>query len=183
MMYQGVLGKFPFSVTEIEICTFRDLTRNREYSYAEHKVVSGLPKLQHTGRNLDTVELTEFLTDGPSVLTVAVRDGTDTNEYCRGKQKTKRGGIWYTPQSGIWQTVWAEHVPENYVQALLFTPELPEGRVRWRLAAPAPKGARIEISYQGTPVAEGETDEDGRLARMEAFTLKAVENLVNLSHR
>ena len=34
-----------------------------------------------------TVELTEFLTDGPSVLTVAVRDGTDTNEYCRGKQK------------------------------------------------------------------------------------------------
>ncbi len=52
-----------------------------------------------------TVELTEFLTDGLSVLTVAVRDGTDTNEYCRGKQKTKRGGIWYTPQSGIWQTV------------------------------------------------------------------------------
>ena len=47
------------------------------------------------------------------------------------------------------------------MQALLFTPELPEGRVRWRLAAPAPKGARIEISYQGTPVGSGETDEDG----------------------
>ena len=69
-----------------------------------------------------TVELTEFLTDGPSVLTVAVRDGTDTNEYCRGKQKTKRSGIWYTPQSGIWQTVWLESVPQNYIRSLHVTP-------------------------------------------------------------
>lgn len=61
MMYQGVLGKFPFSVTELEVCTFRDLTCNREYNYAEHKVVSGLSKLQHTGRSLDTVELTVTL--------------------------------------------------------------------------------------------------------------------------
>lgn len=73
MMYQGVLGKFPFSVTEIEICTFRDLTRNREYSYAEHKVVSGLPKLQHTGRNLDTVELTVILFPLTPASTVKLR--------------------------------------------------------------------------------------------------------------
>ena len=108
-----------------------------------------------------TLDITKLLRDGENILTVAVRDDTDTVPLSRGKQKTKRGGIWYTPQSGIWQTVWAEQVPENHVQSLLFTPELPEGRVRWRVAASAPKGARIEISYQGTPVAEGETDEDG----------------------
>ena len=77
-----------------------------------------------------TVELTEFLTDGPSVLTVAVRDGTDTNEYCRGKQKTKRGGIWYTPQSGIWQTVWMEWVPQSYITGLRLTPDAANGCVR-----------------------------------------------------
>ena len=77
-----------------------------------------------------TVALTEFLTDGPSVLTVAVRDGTDTNEYCRGKQKTKRGGIWYTPQSGIWQTVWMEWVPQSYITGLRITPDAANGCVR-----------------------------------------------------
>ena len=124
--------------------------------------VNGLLAGTHTGGyTAFTLDMTKLLRDGENILTVAVRDDTDAVPLSRGKQKTKRGGIWYTPQSGIWQTVWAEHVPENYVQALLFTPELPEGRVRWRLAAPAPKGARIEISYQGTPVAEGETDEDG----------------------
>ena len=124
--------------------------------------VNGLLAGTHTGGyTAFTLDMTKLLRDGENILTVAVRDDTDAVPLSRGKQKTKRGGIWYTPQSGIWQTVWAEHVPENYVQALLFTPELPEGRVRWRLAAPAPKGARIEISYQGTPAAEGETDEDG----------------------
>ena len=124
--------------------------------------VNGLLAGTHTGGyTAFTLDMTKLLRDGENILTIAVRDDTDAVPLSRGKQKTKRGGIWYTPQSGIWQTVWAEHVPENYVQALLFTPELPEGRVRWRLAAPAPKGARIEISYQGTPVGSGETDEDG----------------------
>ena len=124
--------------------------------------VNGLLAGTHTGGyTAFTLDITKLLRDGENILTVAVRDDTDTVPLSRGKQKTQRGGIWYTPQSGIWQTVWAEQVPENHVQSLLFTPELPEGRVRWRVAASAPKGARIEISYQRTPVAEGETDEDG----------------------
>ena len=35
-----------------------------------------------------------------------------------GKQTLKRGGMWYTPVSGIWQSVWLESVPENYIQKL-----------------------------------------------------------------
>ncbi len=51
-----------------------------------------------------------------------VRDDTEKSWHSRGKQKTKRGGIWYTPQSGIWQTVWMEAVPANYVRGLLIVP-------------------------------------------------------------
>ena len=124
--------------------------------------VNGLLAGAHTGGyTAFTLDITKLLQDGENVLTVAVRDDTDTVPLSRGKQKTTRGGIWYTPQSGIWQTVWAEQVPEHYIQSLLFTPELPEGRIRWMLTASAPKDARIEISYQGTPVTEGVTDEDG----------------------
>lgn len=73
MMYQGVLGAFPFSVTEAEVCTFRDLTRTREYRYAEHEVVSGLSRLQHTGRHLDTVELTVIVLPLTPLSTVRLR--------------------------------------------------------------------------------------------------------------
>ena len=58
MMYQGVLGTFFFTVTDMEVATFRDLKQQREIQFAEHKCVSGLPKVQHTGRNLDTLSLT-----------------------------------------------------------------------------------------------------------------------------
>ena len=76
----------------------------------------------HTGGyTAFTLDATDALAES-NVLLVAVRDGTDTNELSRGKQKTKRGGIWYTPQSGIWQTVWLESVPQNYIRSLRVTP-------------------------------------------------------------
>lgn len=58
-------------------------------------------------------------------LTVAVTDVTDASWQSRGKQSSHPGGIWYTPQSGIWQTVWLEAVPQTYISALRITP-LPE---------------------------------------------------------
>ena len=62
----------------------------------------------HTGGyTAFTIDLTDEVT-GDDELLVRVRDDSDESPLARGKQKTKRGGIWYTPQSGIWQTVWAE---------------------------------------------------------------------------
>ena len=84
----------------------------------------------HTGGyTAFTLDATDALAES-NVLLVAVRDGMDTNELSRGKQKTKRGGIWYTPQSGIWQTVWAEWVPERYISALRITPDAAHSCVR-----------------------------------------------------
>ncbi len=118
-----------------------------------------------------SADVTEFLEER-SVLTVRVQDGTDTTPYSRGKQKMKRGGIWYTPQSGLWQTVWAELVPEAHVRAVVFTPELPQGVVRWKLDAPGPQGACVEISLHGAAVASGTCD-----ARGEGSARIAPENL------
>lgn len=76
------------------------------------------------------VDITDFLlSDTDSELIVHVHDGTDENEFARGKQRTKRGGIWYTPQSGIWQSVWAEWVPEAHISALRITPCVERGCV------------------------------------------------------
>lgn len=64
-----------------------------------------------------------------NTLLVKVRDYSDTLSHSRGKQKSKRGGIWYTAQSGIWQTVWLESVPEQYIESLRITPLFDESAV------------------------------------------------------
>lgn len=59
-------------------------------------------------------------------IVVRVTDDTDASWHTRGKQRRKRGGIWYTPQSGIWQTVWLEPVAANGVDALVLEPRYDE---------------------------------------------------------
>ncbi len=44
--------------------------------------------------------------------------------YPYGKQRKKRGGMWYTPVSGIWQQVWLENVPANYIKGVAIEPDL-----------------------------------------------------------
>lgn len=73
MMYQGLLGLFPFTVCEAEVCTFRDLKLSHEQVYAEHKVLSGPPKLQHTGRNLIPITLTVRIVPLKTFSTVNLR--------------------------------------------------------------------------------------------------------------
>jgi len=67
-------------------------------------------------------DITTLVRDGDNTLTVAVTDDSDTGLEAYGKQKLKRGGIWYTAQSGIWQTVWAETVPQQYIADVRITP-------------------------------------------------------------
>lgn len=68
-----------------------------------------------------SAEITDALKE-INTLVVRVRDDTDASWHSRGKQKTKRGGIWYTPQSGIWQTVWMEAMPKRHISGLRIVP-------------------------------------------------------------
>ena len=72
---------------------------------------------KHTGGYLPfEFEITEAVQAGENDLVVAVKDLSDTSYHSRGKQKLERGGMFYTAQSGIWQTVWLERVPEKYIK-------------------------------------------------------------------
>ena len=69
-----------------------------------------------------TFDITDMLRE-KNLLEVTVTDeGTEVLSDARGKQSDKPGGIWYTAQSGIWQTVWLESVPENHITGLKVTP-------------------------------------------------------------
>jgi beta-galactosidase/beta-glucuronidase len=78
---------------------------------------------KHEGGYLPfAVDITSALKSGENVLTVSVQDDADSEIYGRGKQKYKRGGIWYTATSGIWQSVWLESVPNGYLEGMRLTP-------------------------------------------------------------
>ena len=68
-------------------------------------------------------DVTADLRPGENELTVSVLDPLD-HDYPWGKQRHNRGGMWYTPVSGIWQTVWLECVPDDAVENLRVEPSL-----------------------------------------------------------
>ncbi len=93
-----------------------------------------------------SADITDCLTDGENELLVRVQDDTDASWHSRGKQRTKRGNIWYTPQSGIWQTVWMECVPKTYITGLHITP-MPDLRsVQIKVNTNAP--ADVSIAFE-----------------------------------
>ena len=113
---------------------------------------------EHLGGYLPfSFELTKALLKDNNTITVEVEDTTN-NEFPYGKQRKKRGGMWYTPISGIWQPVWLESVPNNYVSSLRITPTLDSvtidtvgGEVEKLIEIKLPAGVK-EYSYSGDSI-------------------------------
>ncbi len=83
----------------------------------------------HVGGYLPfSLDITDALAPGENRILVEVQDDLDT-ELAYGKQTNKRGGMWYTPVSGIWQSVWLESVPNSYIRSLKITPSLTAVRI------------------------------------------------------
>lgn len=83
---------------------------------------------QHLGGNVGgylpfSFEITNALKEGENLLKVDVTDTLDLS-LPYGKQRKKRGGMWYTPVSGIWQTVWLESVKAELIEGLKITPDM-----------------------------------------------------------
>ena len=86
--------------------------------------VNGACAGEHTGGYLPfSFEIASHLREGDNLLEVEVWDDTDIM-LPYGKQRKKRGGMWYTPISGIWQPVWLESVPKEHIRSLKITPYL-----------------------------------------------------------
>lgn len=118
---------------------------------------------KHVGGYLPfSVDLTPFLQPGSNTLrlTVRVQDFSDASYHSRGKQKLSPGGMYYTAQSGIWQTVWMETVPDHYMTALDLTADPKKGQVRVTIGENLGKAfpdARVKI-WDAVILADDEKD-------------------------
>ena len=117
------------------------------------------------------LDVTEALNGtGRNTLWVAVQDPGDTGTQARGKQTLHPGGMFYPAQSGIWQTVWLERVPENYITELTVTPDYDARTVTVKAHTSLPGGAAnlwAVVRAGGVTIAEDwgsdEADRDGEV--------------------
>jgi beta-galactosidase/beta-glucuronidase len=113
--------------------------------YLARVLVNGKEVGTHTGGyQAFSFDITDALQQGNNKITVAVWDPTDKGNNPKGKQVLKPQGIMYTPTSGIWQTVWMETVPMNYISSLTITPNIDGGYVS--IVVHANKSEPVELS-------------------------------------
>ena len=80
--------------------------------------VNGKQLCHHeNGYEAFSCDITDALEETNEII-VRCKDDLNDQSFPYGKQVKERGGMWYTPVSGIWQTVWVESVPEAYIQSL-----------------------------------------------------------------
>lgn len=85
---------------------------------------------KHVGGFLPfSFEIQNFVKQDDNILIVKVQDLTDSSYHSRGKQRLKHGGIWYTPQSGIYFPVFIESVSLDYIEDIKITPNIDEKEV------------------------------------------------------
>ncbi len=105
-----------------------------------------------------TIDISSYVGKSKKVmLDIGVYDPTDEGPQPIGKQKKKPEGIWYTPVTGIWQTVWLEAVPQTYFAGLTITPDIDNGLVRMSAAVnEVQPGDRFRVSVlrEGKAIAE-----------------------------
>lgn len=83
-----------------------------------------------------SLDITPYLkAKGEQKLVVRVFDGTDKGYQPRGKQVLNPNGIWYTPVSGIWQTVWIEPVAKSHISGIKAIPNLDQKNIAVTVAA------------------------------------------------
>ena len=93
--------------------------------------VNGIYVGQHTGGYTPfSFDISKALKKGTNELTVKVWDPTSNGEQPRGKQIAEPNTIWYTPVSGIWQTVWLEPVAEVHLSSIKTTPDIDRRTLR-----------------------------------------------------
>ena len=117
-----------------------------------------------------TLDITDYLRPGRNTLWVAVQDPTGNGTQARGKQTLTPGGMFYPAQSGIWQTVWLERVPDNYITELTVTPDYDARTVTVKAHTAQPGGAKnlwAVVRAGGVTIAEDwggdEADQDGEV--------------------
>lgn len=112
----------------------------------------------HTGGSTAfSFNITKLLTKGNQEIVVSVWDPTDTGDQARGKQVLDPRGIWYTPVTGIWQTVWMEPVGGTSISSVYPVSDIDRGTITVNTGITGSRGneeLRVKVLSNGSVVGE-----------------------------
>ena len=102
-------------------------------------------------------DITDALTsDEQQTITLSVWDPTNEQRQPNGKQRLKPGGIFYTPVTGIWQTVWLETVNAAHIERLQIVPNIDDGTVTVGVAHSSNAVAHVAVLRDGRVITEAD---------------------------
>ena len=117
--------------------------------------INGQAVGQHSGGyDRFSFDITDFIRPGENEIAISVWDPTDSGWQPRGKQVLKPQKIWYTAVTGIWQTVWLEPVPAEFIRSLRITPDADQGAVDVRVEGPGGSQVVVEAFLEGRKVGQ-----------------------------
>ncbi len=98
----------------------------------------------------------------PQEIVVAAWDPTDEGPQPRGKQVKKPQSIWYTPVTGIWQTVWLESVPDTYISSTRHTTDFDSRTLHVSAVVEGQRtGDRFRVTVLDGATKIGEAEQEG----------------------
>ena len=145
----------------------------RTMVFIGHDEVTDVP--HEGGQNPFTVDITDYVKKGGNELTVCVWDPTEDFVNSRGKQSFNPSGCFYTRVSGIWQTIWMETVPENYIKSYKVFTDIDKGTVRFEFDKVEGAG-EVEVTTDMSKDFECWSPENPKLYH---FTAKYGRDVVN----
>lgn len=118
------------------------------------------------GSKAFSFDVTRYLKRGEQELVVSVWDPTDQGMQARGKQVLNPRGIWYTPVSGIWQTVWMEPVSKTSIQSVYPVADIDKKQVKLHTSLAGAKGGEeilVKVTNENEIVLEKKFSSHGEL--------------------
>lgn len=155
LWYKTILPKFDYGSDSRVLLHFGAVDQ-RAHIFVNEKNVGS-----HNGGYLPfTLDITDALLggDADNKLIVMVQDDSDSSYHSRGKQTLKRGGMYYTAQSGIWQTVWLEVVPKTHITAYRILPDRDLNHVHITICTNDPCEVSVRVLDEDGAVTIAETE-------------------------
>jgi len=113
-------------------------------------------------------EITDFVEIGDNNVVIYALDDTRSGNQPSGKQSDRyySYGCFYTRTTGIWQTVWLEYVPFNYIKNVKYYPDVNNGKVDIKADLCGDGEFEVKVSYEGKVVGEGKVKSNGGKANL-----------------
>lgn len=123
-----------------------------------------------------SLDVTQTIVPGENDIKVIVTDPSDSSYHTHAKQSLKRGGIWYTPQSGIWQSVWLESMPAAHIKDVTIVPDIDNNVVNLKFERTEPFPIAILVRDNGRTIASAICTEDEVSIPIQGYELWSPEN-------